>query len=312
MLTMLRSAPVGRYLQPIGNWNDGLDLPFVFVREELYIKVSLGQIVLNDPSLESSLEGATLTLQHGDTSVTCNEDVWYQKRNPYKEKVLFASQELGMLRIRVKGTINATAEYDLANQSLTQPNADIQSEIDDPEFRSTFENSPISDVPNFANQAQTLRLCCDLFPESICIDGILDGNSVLGTIQCTVAVYTSESLSLPEPAHPLSQHTGGRRAVEPHIIGRGGCCSRSRRWGPARTQALAAYESIYPQPVDTWKAPGSSGPVDETAAPPVSRVTCIYGALTHPKCLDILIVEIDILGLDVHRRKLSSAVVSYS
>ena len=26
MLTILRSTPVGRYLQPIGNWEDGLDV----------------------------------------------------------------------------------------------------------------------------------------------------------------------------------------------------------------------------------------------------------------------------------------------
>eukprot|EP00658_Telonema_sp_P-2_P022945 TRINITY_DN19191_c0_g2_i1.p1 TRINITY_DN19191_c0_g2~~TRINITY_DN19191_c0_g2_i1.p1 ORF type:complete len:261 (+),score=47.10 TRINITY_DN19191_c0_g2_i1:110-892(+) len=33
MLTILRSVPVGRYLQPTGDWEDGLDCPFTFLRE---------------------------------------------------------------------------------------------------------------------------------------------------------------------------------------------------------------------------------------------------------------------------------------
>ena len=32
MLTIMRGAPVGRYLQPCGSWEDGLNLPFCYVR----------------------------------------------------------------------------------------------------------------------------------------------------------------------------------------------------------------------------------------------------------------------------------------
>ena len=42
MLAILRSVPVGRYLQPSGNWKDGLDMPFVFVRDEIYFGISVG------------------------------------------------------------------------------------------------------------------------------------------------------------------------------------------------------------------------------------------------------------------------------
>merc|ERR1719424_1442487 len=50
MLTILRSVPVGKYLQPIGDWQDGLDLPFVYVREEMYLSVAIGALSLADTS----------------------------------------------------------------------------------------------------------------------------------------------------------------------------------------------------------------------------------------------------------------------
>jgi len=52
MLTIMRSVPVGRYLQPVGNWKDGLDLPFVFVRKETYVKVRIGKLELAEDFIE--------------------------------------------------------------------------------------------------------------------------------------------------------------------------------------------------------------------------------------------------------------------
>ena len=38
MLSLLRSVPVGTYLQPIGDWADGLDMPFVSISApEVYL-----------------------------------------------------------------------------------------------------------------------------------------------------------------------------------------------------------------------------------------------------------------------------------
>ena len=48
MLTILRSTPVGQYLQPIGDWKDGLDLPFVLLREDVYISVEIGSVEPSD------------------------------------------------------------------------------------------------------------------------------------------------------------------------------------------------------------------------------------------------------------------------
>ena len=45
MLTLMRAFPVSRYLQPTGHWEDGLNLPFVYARQEVYVKVFLGQAV---------------------------------------------------------------------------------------------------------------------------------------------------------------------------------------------------------------------------------------------------------------------------
>jgi len=39
LLTLCRALPVFRFLQPAGNWEDGLDLPFAYLRRELYLEV---------------------------------------------------------------------------------------------------------------------------------------------------------------------------------------------------------------------------------------------------------------------------------
>ena len=59
MLTIMRGAPVGRYLQPTGNWADGMNLPFVYVRREKYIRVSFGPLKLTGAYSELPLQCQT-------------------------------------------------------------------------------------------------------------------------------------------------------------------------------------------------------------------------------------------------------------
>ena len=44
LLTLCRALPVFRYLQPARNWEDGLDLPFAYLRRELYLEVCSGDV----------------------------------------------------------------------------------------------------------------------------------------------------------------------------------------------------------------------------------------------------------------------------
>jgi len=48
MLTIMRGVPVGRYLQPTGRWEDGLDIPFVYVRHQIFIRLRFGPFTLAD------------------------------------------------------------------------------------------------------------------------------------------------------------------------------------------------------------------------------------------------------------------------
>lgn len=108
MITMMRSFPVGRYLQPQGNWQDGLDLPFLFIRDEIYIKVSIGEFQIYD-CLESDFRPVNnenldyskvfgyldyskirVQLKHRSKVGLCSQPLEFQKNNQFHESVTFA------------------------------------------------------------------------------------------------------------------------------------------------------------------------------------------------------------------------------
>ena len=89
MLTILRSVPVGQYLQPVGDWEDGLNLPFLYIREESYLTLSIGPIHL-DSDLPSELDKATLRLDVAGTVVDCRQPLSFHRAFPFNEKLTFA------------------------------------------------------------------------------------------------------------------------------------------------------------------------------------------------------------------------------
>lgn len=96
MLTILRSVPVGRYLQPIGDWNDGLDMPFVFVRDEIYMGVCLGGIswetavsFLEPQPGVGNAEQQRLQVRHDGRTANCRQTLDFHRKNPYVERATF-------------------------------------------------------------------------------------------------------------------------------------------------------------------------------------------------------------------------------
>ena len=71
--------------------------------------------------------------------------------------------------------------------------------------------------------------------------------------------------------HPLEQHNGSRIAE-----------SRGLKWTSCHALALQAYEGLHVGHADAWKVPAAGGLlVQDTVAPPVANVTCIYGDTAH-------------------------------
>jgi len=85
-------------------------------------------------------------------------------------------------------------------------------------------------------------------------------------------------------AHPLTQHDGGRRTSYKMCCDP---CNRQDSWDPAWGMQLQNYDGLFPHPPEDWDVPGPEGTgVSESIAPPVAKVTAIYGVnVITPRCI---------------------------
>ena len=88
MLQILRSVPVGRYLQPIGDWKDGLDMPFIYVRDELYLRVAIG--ALNVEASVPTMQIQKVEVGLGDQVGVLKQTLQFHKEHSFVENVTFA------------------------------------------------------------------------------------------------------------------------------------------------------------------------------------------------------------------------------
>ena len=72
---------------------------------------------------------------------------------------------------------------------------------------------------------------------------------------------------VPGQLHPLEEHMGGQHSEKSGV-----------KWTPAHPLALQGYEGLHVMHADVWRVPAPLNlQVEDTAAPPVAKVTAIYG-----------------------------------
>ena len=80
---------MGRYLQPTSNWQDGLDIPFAFVRQETYLTVRIGAVTLTNKQGMCDLDKARLQVGLADRLVSCMQPLSFHQQSPFIERATF-------------------------------------------------------------------------------------------------------------------------------------------------------------------------------------------------------------------------------
>ena len=253
MLTILRSVPVGRYLQPQGNWQDGLNCPFAFLRDEKYVKVALGGTRITQESVLSTIDSSTrcrirLTVVEDGVAVLCAKSLQFHRDNPFVEHVTFVVHpETSNARVVVELLVSAVA-FASAEHLVS--------------FTQTTDATSVMLLDKSNNEVAQIELK---------FEGISSGSlSNLG------------SKWMPhEEDHPLVKHdSGGRSTMYDTCIP--GCSAKTRRpkrWLPVRPLALQYYDGMHEHQAHEWQVPSPTGDLDDTTPPPVANVTAIYGML---------------------------------
>lgn len=167
MLTILRSVPVGRYLQPIGNWNDGLDLPFVLVRDQTYVSVSLGRWRVSP----TTLTGLPVSMIRADVAqagriASFKQPLEFHNANPFVEKCTFvmdadASSVTFEILLREKcpqGMIVAASKFECKWGSQKDWSDDVTVTLFEPKYQSADMVSMIELLPTECNVNRPMRL----------------------------------------------------------------------------------------------------------------------------------------------------------
>ena len=254
MLTIFRSVPVGRYLQPTGDWEDGLDIPFIFLRDELYVKVRIGPLRMTSGSKSAEQR---LRLNFSGTEVFCKQTLSFHCEQPFVESIGFAVSPRD---------VKSTLCIPLLHSSKLMGTASFKMDL----------QTPIG-----TEQNATLQLHCGESSAE---------QEVFGFIQLKYEVVASEKISqygnkhMAQLAnHPLSQHRGGHdskyRAVKLDCVhNRGFCPTTTAQWNAANPVAVQNYAGMQSYNPDNWLVPAPNGrQVSELSPPPVAKCTAIYG-----------------------------------
>jgi len=312
MLTIMRSVPVGRYLQPTGDWHDGLDLPFVFVRHETYVKVRIGQLALGSGYNEENYELQVVAQEtrhrrpdevfsgkakRHQKAATCKQSFDFHRENPFDESITHALRagtnnvtfRVSLVPKASPGTQCLAYGGDVLNGYLSLELASVddalsvdcllQIGVNDTQAKTPQKAKamPDSDVNFHSHSPRKQR---EQAAE------VLKGSAA--AIVLRVEVQPSDALAKASAAddtsgHPMKRHTGGR---EVHTTP--GCWNHfeAYTWKPAHSLALQNFEELHEYDASEWQVPSPNGLVDDTVAPPVDKVTAIYGVnqLT-PRCV---------------------------
>ena len=91
-----------------GDWHDGLDMPFVFVRDEIYLSASIGALT---PS-HLQTHNMRLRVLLGNRVGVMKQSLDFHAKHPHQEKVtqqLFTSKEVWRTRQNSSETERAIA-----------------------------------------------------------------------------------------------------------------------------------------------------------------------------------------------------------
>ena len=73
------------YLQPEGDWQDGLDLPFCYIRREQYVRVAIG----GTAGLAVPLDSVQIAVRAAGIMVSCNQTWAFREHSPFVETITF-------------------------------------------------------------------------------------------------------------------------------------------------------------------------------------------------------------------------------
>ena len=86
----MRSVPMGKYMQPSGNWEDGLDIPFTYVRDENYVRVHIGALANAEPlGLDMSTARDYLQFELDGVKGKSKQPLQFHADSPFVESITF-------------------------------------------------------------------------------------------------------------------------------------------------------------------------------------------------------------------------------
>jgi len=275
MLTIMRGAPVGRYLQPTGSWDDGLNTPFCYVRHEKYVKIGFGPL-----TAAASAEGGSATWNNVNefelitrvcdsagiplATVGPQQELAFHRTHPFTESVTVVlpgewEAELSfVLEVHLKQAVRGSLQGSCTQQLCVA-------------------------------DAETILV--------LALEAPGEEEALFGVIEIRVEVTDSEDMGetdspwLPERGrrtgevpHPLCMHEGGKRTSYSYSTG----CGRevTDSWDPAWGLQCQNYDRLYSHSAEAWTVPGPDGAVSDMGRPPVAKVTAIYGVNQNtPRCI---------------------------
>ena len=271
MLTIMRGAPVGRYLQPCGSWEDGLNLPFCYVRHEKYVKIGFGPFETDSSHPEvSSLDIYKLRCKVDPlgTIIEPQQPMDFHREHPFVETVTLVLQgdhseelyfgfELHDTRA-VKDSLEGFVRY-----TLPVKQCERNLELDLLDWRTGSARGRLS-VRVEVTDSQTM--------------GEVDSKWL-----------PERGRRTGEEPHPLTAHEGGKRCRYEYNSTSccpGWCCPNAEMWDPAWGLQLQNYDGLYRHGAEAWQVPSPEGPTSDLGPPPVQTVTAIYGVnIETPRCI---------------------------
>ena len=332
----------GRYLQPSGDWNDGLNMPFVFLRDETYMNLSVGCIKLTS-ELDASIE-----IIQGVRSVVCNERASFYNQHPFVDQITFvfavqttdADVKIVVRSIDSEQIAVGRHTFQWESDEFVDDTETVVVTLYEPDAKMIHASNPGLELNNsvgsitiqasvLASKALSMRsrwtqgcqssmiqkvwwivglrgIICSWknnmpgakYGRPVSMDQVsqfseaeqhndeiyLDQLSEHSFQSCMGANEDEASMPLSD-LHPLEQHTGSQVISQNEVCT---CCRTKSKlhWTGTHPLSLGHQEGLHVLPADAWKVPAAGHLVDDTTAPPVAQVTCIYGmaapfALTH-------------------------------
>jgi hypothetical protein len=242
MLAILRSVPVGQYLQPIGNWSDGLDLPFIMCREEACVSVQVGHVEIvadeckgmlaDNPQLVVCVDGAVVECKQA----VVEAGLGFHLENPLAETFLFAVDKDKNF-IQLDFCLRSAAGIQLANADYLVKREQYYKKKD------SLTNLKLDLCKPGSNATEIAAPAIDQLTRA------KDG--VIGNIAINLRLTWPGSESYTRDDHPLCQHLGGRSGIS--------CDAESHTWKPLQIPVLHDHEQVRTEPAEDWKVPSPTG-----------------------------------------------------